>query len=112
MAIVKSLSGFVNVYSKRDKGTTFKAYLPAAEGSSEAHSHHSRKASLPRGNGGLVLVVDEEPSILPVSHQILKAFGYRVLAATDRAGGIAGDIQHNNEITVVLTDRMKPAVLL
>jgi hypothetical protein len=60
----------------------------------------------------LVLVVDEEPSILPVRRQTPKAFGTRVFASADRAGGIAGDIQHNHEISVVLTDRMKPAVWL
>ena len=102
------MSGFVNVYSEPGKGTTFKVYLPAMETSSEARKEQPEEASLPRGNGETVLVVDDEASILTITSQTLQAFGYRVLTATDGADAVAIYAQHKNEIAVVLTDMMMP----
>ena len=43
MAIVKSHEGFINAYSERDKGTTFKVYLPAMHLSAEANRNTRKK---------------------------------------------------------------------
>jgi CheY-like chemotaxis protein len=108
MAIVKSHDGIINVYSEPRKGTTFKVYLPAMETSSEARKEQAEAASLPRGNGETVLVVDDEASILTITSQTLQAFGYRVLTATDGADAVAKYAQHRDEIAVVLTDMAMP----
>jgi PAS domain S-box-containing protein len=108
MAIVKSHDGVINVYSEPGKGTTFNIYLPAMEISSEARKEQSEKASLPRGNGETILLVDDEASILVITSQTLQAFGYRVLTATDGAEAVAIYAQHRHEISVVLTDMMMP----
>jgi len=108
MGIVKSHGGLVNVYSEPNKGTTFKVYLPALEISSEARKTQLEQASLPRGNGETVLLVDDEASIITITTQTLQAFGYRVLTATDGAEAVASYAQHANEIAVVLTDMAMP----
>jgi CheY-like chemotaxis protein len=110
MAIVKSHDGIVNVYSEPGKGTTFKVYLPAVETSLEARKEQSAAASLPRGNGETVLVVDDEASILTITSQTLQAFGYRVVTAMDGADALSVYVQHRNEIAVVLTDMMMPVL--
>jgi len=110
MAIVKSHSGIVNVYSEPGKGTTFKIYLPALESSAGVQPGSTEVANLPRGNGELILLVDDEASILSITSQTLQAFGYRVLTATDGADALAVYVQHKDEIAAVLTDMMMPVM--
>jgi CheY-like chemotaxis protein len=110
MAIVKGHAGFVNVYSEPGSGTTFKIYLPAMEVSQAGATVRIGQASLPRGDGETILVVDDEDSILTITSQTLEAFGYRALTASDGADALAVYVQRRNEISVVLTDMMMPVM--
>jgi CheY-like chemotaxis protein len=53
-------------------------------------------------------VIDDEASILTIIGQTLRAFGYSVLTATDRAEGVAIYAANRNEIAAVLTDMTMP----
>jgi two-component system cell cycle sensor histidine kinase/response regulator CckA len=110
MAIVKSHEGIVNVYSEQGKGTTFTVHFLAAELSSVVRSSDTGPIGLPVGNGELILVVDDEASILTITSQTLETYGYRVLTATDGADAVATYLQHRDEIAVVLTDMMMPVM--
>ncbi|MCE0499231.1 MAG: PAS domain S-box protein [Methylacidiphilales bacterium] len=110
MSIVKNHDGIINVYSEPGKGTTFKVYLPVAELTAEERKYQTAPISLPRGKGEVVLVIDDEASILTITSQTLQAFGYRVLTATDGADAVAVYAQHQHEIAVVLTDMMMPVM--
>jgi CheY-like chemotaxis protein len=63
---------------------------------------------LPRGNGELIMVVDDEASIRTVTQQTLEAFGYRVVLAADGVDAIAVYAQRQGEIAAVITDMMMP----
>ncbi len=110
LAIVQSHDGVVNVYSEPGKGTTFDVYLPAREGPLESTMTQTRQVVLPRGNGETILVVDDEASILAITRQTLETFGYRVVGAQDGVEAVAIYAEKRNEIAVVLTDMMMPAM--
>ncbi len=105
MGIVRSYGGFIQVASEVSKGTQFKVYLPAIE--TESVSNLS-EATLPQGQGELILVVDDEDYILQSTRAILEMHHYQVLTAKNGAEAIAIYTQHLQDIAVVLVDMMMP----
>jgi CheY-like chemotaxis protein len=110
IGIIRSYGGFISVYSEVGNGSVFKVALPAQSG--EARTDVPKRAAepVPRGNGEVILVVDDEPSILSVTSQTLEAFGYQTLTAEDGAHAIAVFARHRDKIAVVPTDMMMPAM--
>jgi PAS domain S-box-containing protein len=109
LAIVKSHGGFVHMHSELGKGTRFRIHLPADPA---AHSTRSSDpgAAVPRGNGELIMVVDDEAAIRQVTRQTLEAYGYRVVVAVNGAEAVASYAQNVQGISLVLTDMMMPVM--
>jgi CheY-like chemotaxis protein len=108
LAIVRSHHGAVTVYSEEGTGTVFKVYLPANEGTELQLDGESQQQALPRGEGELILVVDDEASIVGITKQTLEAFNYRVVTAEDGAQAIAIFAGQREKIAAVITDMMMP----
>jgi signal transduction histidine kinase/ActR/RegA family two-component response regulator len=106
IGIVKSHDGFMQVYSEVGRGTTFKVFLPA--NISERPTRTSEAAPLPPARGELLLIVDDEETILQVAKALLEDHGYRVLTAADATEALAIFALRMNEIDLVLTDLTMP----
>jgi CheY-like chemotaxis protein len=104
---VKSHGGFMNVYSEPGKGTNFSIYLPAAE-TPDGMLVPEPPLPFPKGNGELVLIVDDEQNILQITAATLEKFEYRTLTAGDGAAGLALFAEHKDEVAAVLTDVSMP----
>lgn len=103
--IIKSHGGFVTVDSKVGVGTEFKIFLPAV---TVTATPYVEDLELPKGNGELILVIDDEVNILETTKISLEAYNYKVLTASNGIDAIALYAQQKHEINLVLVDMMMP----
>jgi len=105
IGIIKSHGGFVNVYSEVGKGTQFKVYLPAVEGTQK---QQAEDLELLKGHGELILVVDDEAAIREITQAALLTHNYKVLTASGGIEALALYAEYKDEISLVLVDMMMP----
>jgi PAS domain S-box-containing protein len=109
-AIVKSHGGIIDVSTDLGHGSTFCVYLPARDESAGGAVETPEAKELLRGAGELILLVDDEASIVVITRQTLEAFGYRVLTAKDAAAAMNVFARHRKEIAAVITNIMMPVM--
>ena len=109
LTIVKGHGGFVRVASAAGSGTEFQIYLPALPNGYNAQAD-AKRSELPRGNGEMILIVDDEAAVREITRQTLEAFGYRVLLAAHGVEALASYAEHAGEIAVVVTDLLMPVM--
>ncbi len=105
--IVKGHGGYIDVETKKAKGSTFKIYLPASSRSMELEKEGIDN----RGQGvGTILLVDDEEAVAAIARELLEALGYRVLLARDGKSAVKTYKQKKDEIDLVLLDMVLPGM--
>jgi PAS domain S-box-containing protein len=96
--------GQVRVYSEVGQGTTMCLYLPrhAEDAPSEEEAGLSTKVDL-TGDGEVVLVIDDEPTIRMLVAEVLAESGYAVIEAPDGTAGLRV-LDSNARIDLLITD--------
>lgn len=105
--IIKAHSGYIDVFSKKGSGTTFKIYLPASE--NKAIEEKKKAVNILRGTG-TILLVDDEDMIIDVGHEILKKLGYKVLLARGGKEAIEVYKRYRDKIDVIILDMIMPDI--
>jgi len=108
LGIIKSHGGFISLSSKVGQGTQVKIGLPAVEVIETQYP--TAALELSKGQGELILVVDDEAAVREITKTLLEAHNYRVLAASNGVEAVTLYAQHQDEVKVVLTDMMMPAM--
>jgi CheY-like chemotaxis protein len=107
--IIKQHSGDIRVYSEPGQGTTFKVYLPLIF---EEEQAEARIVETPRSisGTGTVLVVEDDPTVLGLTGELLMASGYQVLQAHTPQVALEQARSHATPIDLVLSDVILPGM--
>ncbi len=106
LSIVSGHGGFINAYSEKNRGTQFSVYLPALE-IVEAESVEKQMVPYLKGNGELILIVDDEEHIRQIVSATLEKYGYKTLVASDGTEALVIYTQQE-KIDLVITDMAMP----
>jgi two-component system cell cycle sensor histidine kinase/response regulator CckA len=106
--IVKQSGGNVWAYSEPGIGTTFKVYLPAAEGRPVADRRGERPSGAAVEGSERILITEDEESLRTLTTRMLEQRGYSVIAAASAEHAIELVEQQPDEIDLLLTDLVMP----
>ncbi|MFO7749561.1 MAG: PAS domain S-box protein [Desulfobacteraceae bacterium] len=106
--IVDDHEGYVKAESTPGRGSTFKIFLPAGSGGKKESTTGGKEPSPPvRGNESL-LIVDDEPSILSSTKELLEDYGYRVTALSNGKEALQAFKKAPSQFDLMITDMTMP----
>jgi two-component system cell cycle sensor histidine kinase/response regulator CckA len=106
--IVRQAGGDVAVVSERERGTSFRIYLPELPATRETvETPVPVLETLPRGRE-TVLVVEDEVQLKELSCRLLRDQGYQVLGTTDPREALELIRAHPGPIHLLVTDMVMP----
>ena len=103
--IVRQHQGWVSVESTLGKGTTVQVFLPRAEAPQTIAIE--RETPIARGQE-IILLVEDEPSVLRITAKVLRGIGYRVLEAHNGLEGLRAWTNAGGQVQLVFTDMVMP----
>jgi PAS domain S-box-containing protein len=110
-SIVTQHGGLIDVRSEPGSGTEIKVYFPLLE--DEAHPQifepGTPPADIPRGNG-LIMVVDDEEALRSIAVEILEGIGYRVITAENGLKAMEIFQVRHTEIDALVLDMSMPGM--
>ena len=103
--IIKDHGGCIKVYSEVGVGTTFHAFLPAAETATEKAAQQAKQ--LPVGNE-CILLVDDEKALLDLGRNWLERLGYRVETRASSIDAIEAFRSNPEKYDLIISDVTMP----
>ncbi len=107
LGIVRSHHGILTLRSTPGKGSTFRLYFPAVSQLSE-HSRSSDQGQLNWSENGLVIIADDEETVLDVANTLVRSFGFDTLIARDGFEAVQLIGKYKGQIRLALLDLTMP----
>ncbi len=105
---LKQSNGHISAYSEPGVGTTFRIYLPRADGATAERSPPASRV-MRRGKGEVVLVVEDSEPLRRVVVRQMKELGYQVIEADGADAALT--ILADQSVALVFTDVVMPGEL-
>ncbi len=105
---VKQHDGMINVYSEKDKGTTFKLYLPLTEEGDA--TDFERDDEISRGGNETILIAEDDEMVRRLASRILHKAGYKVIGVGDGVEALSLFNEQSDQIDLVLLDVVMPGM--
>jgi signal transduction histidine kinase len=104
--IIKQNHGVIHAHSELGQGAIFSIYLPRCDGSKP----EPERSNPPTGttDAQTILLVEDEPSILRMTTQMLERLGHQVLGACHPDEAIRLAREHTGSIYLLMTDVVMP----
>jgi PAS domain S-box-containing protein len=109
LSITRNHRGSIRIKSGENNGTCFELYFPATPAAHVA-AILAGDLEVPRGQGQLILIVDDEAAVREVAQRLLVEHGYKVMTATDGNEATKIFVQHHAAIDAVITDMAMPGM--
>ncbi|MDX8388252.1 MAG: ATP-binding protein [Ghiorsea sp.] len=106
---IKTHQGYVEVESVENKGTTFHVYIPLLQAQSIIQTEITEAVEA-KGQGELVLLVDDEAQILETGNEVLTSLGYCVLKASDGKEAVEIFNANKDDIAIIIMDIVMPVL--
>lgn len=107
--IVKQNRGYISVESVAGHGTEFSIYFPSQNDTVSDMRSEGSQDDTKKGNG-IILLVEDESSILEMTETMLKSFGYEVISANSPQEAINKALEHAGAIDLLITDIIMPEI--
>jgi signal transduction histidine kinase/CheY-like chemotaxis protein len=104
--IVADLGGAIDVATQAGAGTTFTVWLPVAGDTAKPAPEAARE--LPRGRGEMVMVVDDERSLVALAEETLAELGYEPAGFDSSVTALEAFRAEPQRFDLVLTDETMP----
>jgi CheY-like chemotaxis protein len=107
--IVKQSGGSVWVYTEPGLGTSFKIYLACVDAVPEIEPPNDKVMNVVAGSQ-TILIVEDDPALLQVTHRSLEEVGYAILEARSSKEAIDISESHTGPIHLMVTDVVLPGM--
>ncbi len=104
--IVADFGGVIDVATQVGAGTTFAIWLPAADRMPTPVAKPAEQ--LPRGNGEIVMIVDDECALVALAEETLAALGYEPVGFDSSVAALQAFRAAPKRFDLVLTDETMP----
>jgi PAS domain S-box-containing protein len=107
-AMVKQSGGYIAVESAPGEGTTFKVFLPEADGASAPRTRDRDTPTVKMDGWETVLVVEQDEAVRALAREVLRRHGYAVIEARHGVDALRTAERHRDPIHLLITDLVTP----